>query len=65
MYIFLVFIIITILHYNIFVHIMKKKTKPYHTNLKSNNVKTEIYNQIKKHIIYIDMYNKYTIKHIT
>ena len=64
MYIFLFFIIITILHYNIFVHVMKKN-KPYHTNLKSNNVKTEIYNQINMYNKYIDMYNKYTIKHIT
>ena len=40
--------------------------KHYHTNLKSNNMKIEIYNKILKDIMYIyAINNKYTIKHIT
>ena len=43
--------IIRILHYNNFVHIIKIKT--FHTNLKSNNMKIEIYNKIEKRVMYI------------
>ena len=38
------------------------KTKRYHKNLKSNNMKIETYNKTEN-IIYIQIYNKYIIKH--
>ena len=54
--VFLEFFIITIL-------CMKIKALSY--KYQSNNVKIEMYNKIEKHIIYIKIYNKYIIKHIT